>query len=70
MKSDLLDVIEILETGEFTLVSYGLAPNPFGFCYEFSGEGKRDQIVEQRLARLLYGLSTKEEQLLLIKRYL
>ncbi len=60
---------EILETGDFELVSYGLAPNPDGFCYEFIGEVYREAETELRLNELLYGL-TNEETRILKKRYL
>ena len=34
--NNLLETIELLEKhcGDIALVSFGLAPNPFGFCYE------------------------------------
>lgn len=63
--TDLQEIKEILDDGNFELVSYGLAPNPNGFCYEFIGE-KRNKKQEKRLNDLLSSLDDKEE--LILKR--
>ena len=32
-------ILKLLESGRIEIVSYGLAPNPNGFCYELDREG-------------------------------
>jgi hypothetical protein len=64
MSKTIAALVEILDDGEFELVSYGLAPNPDGFCYEFSGDGKRDKVQETRLNNLLDSLNESEERLI------
>lgn len=56
-----LDAIEaILDNFNIELISYSLAPNPNGFCYE-SSESK---IINEKLDQLLNELSEKEEKVL------
>lgn len=54
-----------IESGTITLVSYGLAPNPFGFCYEHESGYLDSATMSRHLDSL-----TKEEELHLIKTYL
>jgi hypothetical protein len=49
---------DILDTGKFELVSFGLAPNPWGFCFERDEEASK--LEARRLSKLLDGLSDEE----------
>lgn len=60
----LLVVLNILSEGDFEIVSYGLAPNPNGFCYEFIGDGKRNKTKEKRLSDALDELTPLQEKIL------
>lgn len=55
-------LVEIFSFYDIELVSYGLAPNPFGFCYEKHEE--LSEKLEKELNTLLNGLSTQEEKVL------
>ena len=58
-------IIELLEDGTITLVSYGLAPNPNGFCYEYNhGHLDADKL------KLFLDTLTKEETKQLIKDWI
>lgn len=65
--STLQEIEEILDGGHFELVSFGLAPNPNGFCYE--REDDSQPVQEKRLNELLNSLTTDDE-ILLKERYL
>jgi len=47
--------------GEVELVSYGLAPNPNGFCYEILEGADVGWDMIEELDRLLNNLSNREE---------
>ena len=66
MTDDLKRLINIIEEqfGNIQLVSYGLAPNPKGFCFELYDP---DLISESELTNfcyLLHNLTRKEEEIL------
>lgn len=62
---DIKKLVTLLERycGDIEIVSYGLAPNPFGFCYEIYTDDipKKDL---QAIDRLLDGLSVIDELIL------
>jgi hypothetical protein len=53
-------LIELLERNVVDLVSYGLAPNPFGFCYETNDKFTNDADLPE-INQLLDCLTTDEE---------
>lgn len=55
---------DLLESGDINLISFGLAPNPFGFCFEVSEGAKKEQI--ERVSKLLDGLDENEVEYLRI----
>jgi hypothetical protein len=67
MSNVLKKIDDILEGNDLTIVSYGLAPNPFGFCFE-RGEHVNSETCKE-LSRLLNGLSVTEEKIIK-ERYL
>lgn len=55
------NVIKLLSFGfenDLEIVSYGLAPNPFGFCFE--SHGKASERAKQWFSRELECLSASE----------
>lgn len=54
------NVLELLIISDCTLVSFGLAPNPNGFCFELGDETTREQALE--LTKALDALSPREEE--------
>lgn len=56
-------IIEILEENNIELVSYRLAPNPNGFCYECEDYTCSEAL--KQLNDLLDSLTEKEENILL-----
>lgn len=62
MNQHLQKIISFCELHDITIISYGLAPNPFGFCYE---AGDRTCASDcEYLDNLLDELSPKDEQIL------
>jgi len=57
---NLREVIVLLERGVCDLISYGLAPNPNGFCYE--KHGTLTESDEKELNTLLDGLTPDQER--------
>ena len=55
-------IINMLELYDCEIVSYGLAPNPNGFCFEASESTTQDQV--KALSKALDQLTSKEEQFL------
>lgn len=53
-------ILAMCETNDIRIVSYGLAPNPFGFCFE-RGEGTSKKAA-QDMSRALDALTGSEEQ--------
>ena len=62
---NLRDCITVLENhvGQIELVSYGIAPNSFGFCYEIL-EGAQGTIEIRAIENALDSLSYEQEQVL------
>ena len=54
------NIIEHLSDNDIELVSYGLTPNPFGFCYERGDHTSREACV--KLDRMLNALDESEER--------
>lgn len=54
---------KVLEKGEYQLVSFGLAPNPWGFCFEFHGE-ILNKITSKTLSNYLDLLNESQENYL------
>ena len=57
-------VLTLLVDSGSEIVSYGLAPNPNGFCYERGNS--LSKVQEKELNNLLNSLSSKEENILKI----
>ena len=55
-------LLKILNTYDVALVSFGLAPNPNGFCFE--AEDSVDKAIVTELGELLGQLTLKEEKYL------
>lgn len=55
-------IINMLELYDCAIVSYGLAPNPNGFCFEASENTTQDQV--KALSKALDSLTDNEEQFL------
>lgn len=51
-------VIAFIQDNDIALVSYGLAPNPWGWCFEVSDNTPKS--ASRTLGRMLDGLSNKE----------
>lgn len=51
-------ILELANEQGFEIVSYGLAPNPNGFCFESHGEATPEQ--ERSFNRILEGLMPEE----------
>ena len=59
-------ILDILDESGIELVSYGLAPNPFGFCYELPEHETQEQfsslgLYAAELEGLLKQLNTNQE---------
>jgi hypothetical protein len=54
------NILELLIAYDCNLVSFGLAPNPSGFCFEVGEETTSQQAKE--LTDALMGLSAREEE--------
>lgn len=52
------EILEFCEETGLEIVSYGLAPNPDGFCFEAIGEPED----EQQLSEMLSDLNSAEER--------
>lgn len=61
MKSPIQQILEILENYDIEIISFGLAPRPWGFCFEVNSDDKETLYEAQRLDELLFILSDKEE---------
>jgi len=66
MSKDLKTLIALLEKycGEIELISYGLAPNPNGFCYELYDPDNVSLEDLTKINLLLDTLSTKDTNVL------
>jgi hypothetical protein len=62
---NLRDCIKVLENhcGQIELISYGLAPNPFGFCYEII-EGSSGTINIRTIENALDSLNSDQEEVI------
>jgi hypothetical protein len=60
MKTTLNEVLDMMEEHDIVIVSFGLAPNPFGFCFE----SDEPAAIKQKFSKLLDSLTEKEEQTL------
>ena len=64
MTKRIYKIFELLSACSCEIVSYGLAPNPDGFCYEYfdeDGHNRKDYIEEEKqLNKLLDQLSNSE----------
>ena len=52
-------IIDLLNENEIEIVSYGLAPNPSGFCYELMNDDTPIEVLKE-LNTLLDSLNTSE----------
>lgn len=66
MSNDLKQLIGLLEKycGDIELVSYGLAPNPNGFCFEVHNANNITESHMINICYLLDTLSSKDTELL------
>lgn len=55
-------ITELMSETGFEIVSYGLAPNPNGFCYEVPYERGMDLEARTMMDRLLDQLTRAEEE--------
>ena len=64
MSDDVKRLIELLERncGDIELVSYGLAPNPFGFCYEVYGKVPVGDLI--KIDVILSTMSDEDEEVI------
>ena len=53
-------VLDYCKRHDIKIVSWGLAPNPFGFCFERGASTSNKACVE--LSRMLDGLTGMQEQ--------
>ena len=57
--------MQVMLDNNFEIVSYGLAPNPNGFCYEYQGiAANRSKTVEEYINQTLDTLTCEETKLL------
>ena len=68
MNNPLRLIRKFLNEGHIEIVSYGLAPNPFGFCFEILNDELTDKTLKTISEAFDY-LSNEEEELLR-KQYL
>ena len=63
---NLRDCIEVIEKhiGKIELVSFGLAPNPFGFCYEILDHNFGGSIDIRTIENSLDSLSSDQENVI------
>lgn len=63
---NLRDCISILEKhcGKVELVSYGLAPNPFGFCYEILEHNLGGTVEIREIENSLESLNSEQENVI------
>ena len=54
------EIIEFCLDNDIVLVSHGLAPNPFGFCFELYGDASSDEA--KCLDEMLGQLNSKQEK--------
>lgn len=54
------DIIDFCNENDIEIVSYGIAPNPNGFCYELFGDSCRDEA--RCLDEMLDGLTSEESK--------
>jgi hypothetical protein len=66
LTKDLKQLIKILEEqcGNIEIVSYGLSPNPNGFCYEVYNPDKIDKSKAINFCYLINNLTNKEEKII------
>lgn len=71
MHPDIIRIHEILELTGIELVSFGLAPNPNGFCYELPAKKatKKQASLEAELSKLLDGLDQKTENIMRVRAF-
>lgn len=59
MSNLIQQILDFCYENSIEIVSYGLAPNPNGFCYELYGDACRDEAMQ--LDEMLNALTTKQE---------
>lgn len=59
MSNKIKAILSLCEESGIQIISYGLAPNPFGFCFERGDETTKAQCKE--MSRLLDSLSETDE---------
>lgn len=63
LSNNVLKVLELCDDYGFTIVSFGLAPRPNGFCFEMPDDGDEDTVLAAvELTKELNALSSKEEE--------
>jgi hypothetical protein len=55
------EILDFITEHNVEIVSYGLAPNPNGFCYELPDD-LVDTDVDETLSRLFNGLTREQER--------
>ena len=58
-RKKITQILEFCDETGIQIVSYGLAPNPNGFCYELYGDACRDEGIV--LDEMLNALTSQEE---------
>lgn len=61
-KEEVNRVIEFMQDHDLEIVSFGLAPNPNGFCFE-SPKGT-SEAIKRKCSRMLDSLSQEAEEML------
>lgn len=62
MKNRIDQILKFCAKHDIEIVSYGIAPNPFGFCYEAGEEASAAAC--RKLDAMLESLTEREEQML------
>lgn len=63
--SKLTKLLGFMLENDYEIVSYGLAPNPNGFCYEYQGkDSKRDWNLDKYISDTLESLNREESEML------
>lgn len=60
MSKQVKEILDFLGETDIQIVSYGLAPNPNGFCYEIYGDSCSDEA--SCLEEMLEGLTKEQEE--------
>lgn len=53
-------ILDFCQDNDIELVSYGLAPNPYGFCYEILSQDA--ELASMELDKMLESLTSNEEE--------